>query len=142
MTTTYSSKSYKLRDTHSTRRTSFTLSSSNVDDDFQSWFSIIQKQLDRHAPLKTRRVKSQHLPEWCTQHDERVTVLKKIKTGWSHYKFYRNKIQDLIRKAKRNLFLESIASQKDTKSIWKHFRSYTKKANSPLYNLPDELEIS
>ena len=45
---------------------SFTLSNTNVDDDFTSWFTIIQKQLDKHAPIKTRRVKSQRLPELCT----------------------------------------------------------------------------
>ena len=37
---------------------SFSLSNSNVDDDFTDWFSIIQKQLDKHAPIKTRRVKA------------------------------------------------------------------------------------
>ena len=124
---------------------SFSLSNSNVDDDFTDWFSIIQKQLDKHAPIKTRRVKTQRLPEWCTP--ELVTArrmrdsFKKAK-NWSQYKIFRNKTQYLIRKAKKNHFSESISSQKDTRTIWKHFRSYTKETNSPLNTLPDELKMN
>ena len=51
-------------------------------------------------------------------------------------------MKNLIRKAKRNHFSESIATQKDTKTIWKHFRSYTKKTDSTLNTLPDELKIN
>ena len=32
----------------------FSISNSNADDDFTDWFSITQKQLDKHAPIKTR----------------------------------------------------------------------------------------
>ena len=42
---------------------SLTLSNSYVDDYFTSWFSISQKQLDKHAPIKTSTVTSQRLPE-------------------------------------------------------------------------------
>ena len=124
---------------------SFTLSNSNVDDDLTSWFSIIQKQLDKHAPIKTRRVKSQRLPEWCTPEivaARRTRDSFKKDKNWSQYKKFRNKTQNLIRKAKRNHFSESIATQKDTKTIWKHFRSYTKKTDSTLKTLPDELKIN
>ena len=78
---------------------SFTLSNSYVDDDFTSWFSLIQKQLDKYAPIKTRRATSQRLPEWCSP-DE-----------------CRNKTRTLIRKQKGIMFLESIATQKITKTI-------------------------
>ena len=37
-----------------------------VDDDFVIWFSLILKQLNVHAPLKTRRVKAKRLPDWFT----------------------------------------------------------------------------
>ena len=70
---------------------SFTLSNSNIDDDFTctSWVSIIQKQLDKHAPIKTRRVKSQHLPEWCTPEivaARRTRDSFKKDKNWSQYK--------------------------------------------------------
>ena len=70
-----------------------------------------------------------------------MTVLKRIK-NWSQYKKFLNKTRTLIRKAKRNHFSESIATHKDTKIIWKHFRSYTKKTDSTLNTLPDELKIN
>ena len=66
---------------------------------------------------------------------------KKAK-NWSQYKIFRNKTQYLIRKAKNNHFSESISSQKDTRTIWKYFRSYTKKTKSPLNTLPDELKMN
>ena len=125
---------------------SFTLSASNVDDDLTSWFSIIQKQLDKHAPIRSRRVKSQRLPEWCTPE---ILTARRMRDGykknknWPQYKLFRNKTRDLIhvRKAKRHHFSNSIASQKDTRTLWKHFRSYTNKTESPLNTLPDELHI-
>ena len=45
---------------------SFHLSNNNVDDDFTLWLSIVQGKLDKHAPIKTRRVKSKRLPDWFT----------------------------------------------------------------------------
>ena len=70
---------------------SFTLTNSNVDDDFTSWFSIIQKQLDKHAPIKTRRVKSKRLPEWCmpeTVAARRIGDSFKKDKNWSHFKIF------------------------------------------------------
>ena len=86
---------------------SFPLSNSKVDDDFTDCFSILQKQLDKRAPIKTRRVKTQRLSEWCTP--EIVTArrmrnsFKKAKNR-TLYKIFLNKTQYLIRKAKINHF--------------------------------------
>ena len=44
----------------------FTPDHLNVDDDFVIWFSLILKQLNVHAPLKTRRVKAKRLTDWFT----------------------------------------------------------------------------
>ena len=61
--------------------------------------------------------------------------------NWQEYKKFRNVTRDLIRKAKKKHFSESIASQKDTKTIWKHFRSFTNKNNCSSNTLPEELII-
>ena len=123
---------------------SFSLSEFNVDNDFTSWYSIIQKHMNTHAPIKTRRVKSQRLPEWCTPEilsARRMRDSFKKAKNWSQYKIYRNKTQDLIRKAKRHHFSASIVSQKDTRLIWKHLRTFTKNDNSSSNTLPDEIKI-
>ena len=37
-----------------------------VDEDFVALHSIIMKHLDKHAPVKRRRIKCNRLPEWYT----------------------------------------------------------------------------
>ena len=124
---------------------SFEASQSHVDDDFTKWFSVIQNHLDRHAPLKTRRVKSKRMPEWFTPDIRDARKLRdhyKRSKNWSKFKEYRNKTRNLIRAAKKAHFSESIAFQKDTRKIWKHFRSLNNKANSAQNTLPDEILIN
>ena len=36
----------------------------DFNEDCTAWYSAIKKQLDHHALLKSRRVKSKRLPEW------------------------------------------------------------------------------
>ena len=122
----------------------FHLSNNNVDDDFTHWLSIVQGNLDKHAPIKTRRVKSKRLPDWFTPAILSARKMRdtfKRAKNWSKYKLYRNKTRDLIWKAKKKHFSESIASQKDTRTLWKHFRSVTNKDNASLNTLPEELNI-
>ena len=124
---------------------SFEVSQSHVVDDFAKWFSVIQIHLDRHAPLKTRRVKSKRMPEWFTPDilDEgKLRDHYKRSKNWSKFKEYRNKTRNLIRAAKIAHFSESIASQKDTRKIWKHFRSLNNKTNSAQNELPEEILIN
>ena len=61
--------------------------------------------------------------------------------NWSQYKMFQNKTRNVIPIAKM-FFSESRATQKDTKNICKHFRSYTKKADSSLNTFPDERKIN
>ena len=78
-----------------------------MDDDFAFWFSIIQNQLDRHAPVKTRRVTSKRLQEWFTSDilsARRMRDNFKCVKNWSQYKKFRNKTRDLICKAKKKHF--------------------------------------
>ena len=101
----------------------------HVDEALTSWFLIIQHHLNRHATLKTRRVKSKRLPEWLTPDILNACRMRdtfKRAKNWQEYKKFRNVTRDLIRKAKKKHFSESIASQKDTKNIRKHFRSFNK----------------
>ena len=116
----------------------------HVDEALTSWFLIIQHHLNRHAPLKTSRVKSKRSPEWLTPdilNARRMRDTFKRAENWQEYKKFRNVMRDLIRKAKKKHFLESIASKKNMKTIWKHFRSFTNKNNCSSNTLPEELII-
>ena len=79
------------------------------------------------------------MPEWFTPDIRDARKLRdhyKRSKNWSKFKEYRNKTRNLIRAAKKAHFSESIASQKDTRKIWKHFRSLNNKANSAQNTLP------
>ena len=61
---------------------------------------LITKQLDQHAPIKTRRVKSKHMPEWFSseiaQARKNRDIHKKQK-NWAEFRKYRNLTKTLIR---------------------------------------------
>lgn len=122
----------------------FTLSQSDIDDDVTAWYVLIIKHLDRHAPLKTKRVKTKRLPDWYTPEiiqARKMRDISKSQKNWTDYKRYRNTTKHLIRKAKCKHFSESVTNLKDTKSIWQHLRSVNNKSKVTTSSLPNELNI-
>ena len=115
-----------------------------VNSDFVVWSSIILKHLDKHAPIKTKRVKTKRLSDWFNQDIVKMQTLrdtcKRLKQ-WTEYKKYRNKILQLIRAAKCKYFSESVANSKDTKHIWAHLRTANGESKPSGKQLPDELII-
>ena len=123
----------------------FSPNNSDIDTDFMVWHSLILKQLDSHAPIKTKRVKSKRLPNWFTPEISQSRKMRdhcKRMKKWADYKRYRNKTKDLIRKAKRKHFSESVINSRDTRTIWQHFRTVNNKSNTSNSNLPEELIIN
>ena len=121
------------------------MSDSDINEDCTAWYSAIKRLLDHHAPLKTRRVKSKRLPEWFSEEilESRKQRDRNKQIGnWSEYRRYRNKTQDLIRRAKKQHFTDSVSILKDSKTIWKHLRTATKTSNPSSNTLPDELIIN
>lgn len=117
---------------------------SDINEDCACWVSAITRQLDRHAPLKIRRVKSNRLPEWFNEDIAEARKLRDINKrlkNWATYKQYRNKTKDLIRRAKKEHFSKSVSDLKDTKTIWKQLRNATNGSSSPQNILPDELIV-
>ena len=107
--------------------------------------SIITNDLDKYAPVRQRRVKSLHLPEWYTPEigQSRETRDKlKHSNNWTEYKRFRNKTSKLNKTAKRKHFTDSIENSKDTKLIWKHLRTINDPASTKNRILPDELEVN
>ena len=122
----------------------FTLDQSDINDDISVWYSIIQKHLDQHAPYKTNRVKTDKLPEW---YNEDIALARRKRDNfkrrklWSDYKIFRNKTKDLIRKAKRKHFSNTVIDSKDTKTIWQHFRKVNNKDTKANSGLPEEIVV-
>lgn len=122
----------------------FELNHQVVDEDFAALHSIITRCLDKHAPIKTKRVKSDRLPVWYSPEIGEARKardnFKRLKQ-WSNYKTYRNKTRNLIKKAKRGHFTNAIENSKDTRLIWQHLRELNN-GQSSSSNLPDELVIN
>lgn len=122
----------------------FSADKPDINHDMQLWYSLVLKQLDKHAPVKHKRVKTSRLPEWLNEDiinaQKQRDNCKRLKQ-WSQYKKYRNKVTTLIRQSKRNHFSDSISNLKDTKTIWKHLKSVSNPGESNNH-IPDEIVIN
>ena len=122
----------------------FEIDRETVDDDFAALHAIIIKNLDKSAPIKTQRVKTNRLPPWyCPEIGQARIARDKYKRlkQWAENKRYRNKTRNLIRKAKRQHFTNSVENMKDTSSIWRHLKVVSKGSTASSKTLPDELII-
>ena len=123
---------------------SFSLSPASIDSDITLWYDQLLKHLDKHAPVKFKRVKTNHLQKWFTTEilqARRQRDFNKRKRNWVEYKRYRNMTKSLIRKAKQKHFSDTVTDHRDAKPIWQHIRSVKNKDAGSLNRLPDELNI-
>ena len=124
---------------------SFSASRSDINEDVSIWCSILLKNLDCHAPIKIKRVKIKHLPDWYNDeigHARNLRDNYKRRKIWSEYKKYRNKVKQLIKVAKRKCFSDSVRKSKDTRAIWQHFRKVNNIDNCSKFSVPDEMIIN
>ena len=95
---------------------------------------------DKHAPLKTKRVRKETQPE---RYDEKIKTASKTRDmhhnarNWNQYKYWQNKTTNLIRSAKKNFFARSIAENKDNTYLWKHIKNLNGHLNEK--DIPDEM---
>ena len=116
-----------------------------MNENFDTWHSLIMNSLNKHAPLKSKRVKHKRLPEWFTPEITQMQKLcdkSKLLKQWIDYKRYRNKTKQPIRSAKRKYFSESVEHSKDSSSLWKRLRYVSQNKTASSNALPDELIIN
>ena len=73
----------------------------------QKWNDLFLEIVNKHAPIKTNRVKRKHQPEWLIS--EILDLLKerdkcKITGKIDEYRILRNKISKMIDKAKKEMY--------------------------------------
>ena len=80
--------------------------------------------LNKHAPLKTKRVKRNNQPAWMND-DIKVAITQRdnnhYNQNWNQYKYWRNKTT-LIRSAKKDFFNRTITENKDNTYLWRHIK--------------------
>ena len=80
------------------------------------WYCLFNNVLDMHMPLKTRRIKIQHRPEWFFCYNKikqrknlhRQAIWYNTELHWREYRLARIQAVQLIRKAKRDFYRNSI----------------------------------
>ena len=86
--------------------------------------------IDKHAPLRTKRVKHPDLPPWITSELVFAMHLRDIfkdKKDSENYKRVKNLVSNMVDKAKKAYFEKMIEDKKDTKTIWRAINTFTKK---------------
>ena len=87
--------------------------------------------IDKHAPLRTKRVKQSDLPPWITE--ELIFTMnlrdthKKNKDG-VNYKITKNQVSGMVDKAKEAYFDKLIQDKKDTATLWRAINTLTNKS--------------
>jgi len=107
-------------------------------------YNVLNHILSFHAPIKERRIKRDHQPEWFT--DEFKSLMHKRdnchrKGDIDQYKILRNRVTYLIKKNKKDYFNRAVNKSKDPKYLWKHLKdiSFSCKANKLV--LPQRISI-
>ena len=100
----------------------------NPNEMWGTWKSLLMNVIDRHAPLRTRRVSSKRSP-WVTNELKHLMFnrdyLKKRAISskdekWCEYRRARNQVNNEIKKAKRFYFTKNLDIHKgDMKRSWK-----------------------
>ena len=101
----------------------------NPNEMWNLWKHLLMSVIDKHAPLKTKRIRNKRSP-WITNELLREIYkrdfLKKKATStndpliWKEVKGARNKVNNSIKKAKRNYFSEKLdASKWNPRKTWR-----------------------
>lgn len=95
-----------------------------------AWYEAFLPVVDKHAPLRKKRVKHPRLPQWLsTDIIKAMKIRDKLKKEkkFDDYKRQRNKVTSLVRAAKKAYFTKLISDNKDTSSLWRAMNEITHK---------------
>ena len=99
----------------------------DVDDLLHHWVKLYNEVLDKHAPIKKKRVRGDQLP-WITPQIEREIsrrnrLFKKheknpTKTSWEEFKKQRNKVTSLKRKGLKAFCMAASTNTRHHGEFW------------------------
>ena len=117
----------------------------NPNDALTVWYNTFLPVLDKHAPIRKKRVKQQTLPGWMNRDIiEAMKVRDKYRKEkqFTEYKKQRNLVSAMVQKAKHNYFEKLISNDSNTAQLWRAMNNITKKSrrsNSEQVTIsPDE----
>ena len=94
----------------------------DIDSALALWYEFVLSTLNKHAPLKTKRVRNCKNPEWLTpeiRHARQKRDYFHKKKDFTNYKIWRNKCTSLINMTKQSFYKTSIEQAKSPNDMWK-----------------------
>ena len=115
------------------------LNCTDPDKALATWYSVYITVVNRHAPLKRKRVKHPKLPPWLNK-DIKETMAERDKLKrekcFSEYKKLRNKVKNLVRRAKKEYFRKLTERDNSIASVWRALNAFTKGHRSTSADIP------
>ena len=99
-----------------------------IDDVILAWTSLFTEVLDKHATIKSHRIKRKYQLEWLTS--EILDLIKernryKLNGNMDAYRILRNKVSASIAISKKETYQSKIEEGKsDPQTIWKIFKEF------------------
>ena len=119
----------------------------NIDDAIEKWETMLLEVVNRHMPLKTRRVRKTPSP-WMNsniislmKNRDKIKLKAKRKNDdelWKQYKHLKNKVTTEIRKAKRKNICDKLSNETNRNESWKTLKSLMGKCKSSNSAFPKE----
>ena len=106
----------------------------DTNDVVETWPSLFLDIADKHLPLKQHRVKRRQQPKWLTGEiidANRTRESYKSINDNEQYKFWRNKVCNMIKQSKKQQYSEILnENAKNPASVWKLFKEIGASKNS------------
>lgn len=108
---------------------------SDPNDALKEWYKIFLPILDKHAPLREKRVKNLSKPKWLNKEIIEAMELRdnlKREKDAKAFRKQRNHVKCLVRKAQKEHFQKLMDDKKDIVSVWRALNAFTKPQKKPI----------
>ena len=106
------------------------------------WYDLFLSVLNKHAPLREKRVKSLTLPPWLTPEIMQAMKLRnelRRERLFDEFKKQRNLVRYMVRAAQKNYIRSIIKDNKDVSVLWKAINTITRGSNNTCTTIPSHL---
>ena len=104
------------------------------DNALEFFLQLFTDTLNKHAPIKQKRVKHRNQPDWFNEDIEHA-ILSRNKAkqlgNMNQFKFWRNKVKSLAFNSKKQFYSKSINDNtKNPKALWKNLQALSGKTKN------------
>ena len=116
---------------HDLQQASFheVLNHTDPNNALQLWYHLFLAILNKHAPVKKKRVRHPLLPPWLTKEVIKAMSIRdnlRKNKDLAAFKKQRNVVKSLVRKAKKDYFQTLIEGNNNISTIWKAINTFIK----------------